>query len=74
MWGENSMKVVKIGKGMCRIIIRSKTLRQRLSRIPEVTIHENRVIFPERLLYDITFVITPPIKNKQSKKVQTELF
>ena len=68
------MKVVKIGKGLCRIIVRSKTQRQRLSRIPEVSVHGNRVIFPESLSNDISFILKTPSKKKQSKTVQTKLF
>ena len=68
------MKVVKIGKGMCRIIVRSKAQRQHLSRISEVNIHGNRVVFPERLSNDIALILKTPPKKKQTKTVQTELF
>ncbi len=68
------MKIVKIGKNLCRIIVRSKVLRQRLSRIPEVSIHENRIIFPESLLNDIKLILKTPPKKKQSKTFQTKLF
>ena len=43
------MKAVPIGKGMYRIIVRSKEKRKRLSKIPEVIVESNRVIFPEWL-------------------------
>ena len=68
------MKVVMIGKGMCRITVRSPKKRQRLSRIPEVSIHGNRVIFPIRFLNEIELIINPPGKVKKPENIQTELF
>ncbi|MBA7568618.1 hypothetical protein ES708_10351 [subsurface metagenome] len=68
------MKVILIGKGMCRIIVRSKSKRERLSRIPEVSVDGNRVIFPEWLTGNIRMIVNPAVKRKTPKPVQTELF
>ncbi|MFC1692014.1 hypothetical protein ACFL1R_00745 [Candidatus Latescibacterota bacterium] len=68
------MKPVSIGKGMYRITVRSKIVRNRLSRIPEVRIDGNRVIFPEWLTGNIRLIVHPPMKKKEPKPAQTELF
>ena len=68
------MKAVLIGKGMCRIIVRSKAQRKRLARIPGVIINGNRVIFPEQLTHDIELILEAPSKKKQPKPDQFKLF
>lgn len=68
------MKIVPIGKGMCRIIVRSKEKRERLSRVPEVRIDGIRVIFPEWLTGNIKQILIPRRRKKQSEPEQFELF
>jgi hypothetical protein len=48
--------------------------RTRLSRIPEVIIDGNRVIFPEWLLRSIEKIVDPNSRKKPLKPIQTELF
>jgi len=68
------MNVIPIGKGMCRIIVRSKTKRESLSRIPGILIEGSRVIFPENLTAGIRMIVDPPVRRKSPKPVQEELF
>lgn len=68
------MNVVRIGKGMCRIIVRSNEKRERLSRIPDVYVDGNRVIFPEWLIGNVQLIVKPSMKKKKIKPTQTELF
>ena len=68
------MKIVSIGKGLCRINVRSKEKRKRLARIPDVLIDGNRIIFPEWLTDSIRSIIEPPIKKKSPIPKQAELF
>ena len=68
------MKIVLIGKGMCRIIVRSKEKRERLSRVPEVRIDGIRVIFPEWLTGNIRQMLNPRKRKKQPEPEQFELF
>jgi len=65
---------IKIGKGMCRVTVRSKAKRSRLARIPGVQVSGMRVIFPEWISGNIRRIIDPPIKKKVLKPEQTELF
>jgi len=67
------MKQISIGKGMCRIIVRSKTKRERLARIPEVRVEGTRVIFPEWLSGNIRLIVNPRTK-KRDKPEQIDLF
>ncbi|MFC1539719.1 hypothetical protein ACFL6H_09865 [Candidatus Latescibacterota bacterium] len=67
------MKVVSIGKGMNRIIVRSREKRARLSIIPEVIVEGNRVIFPDWLLGNIKIIIEPSKKKKKPNIVQSNL-
>ena len=67
------MKAVPIGKGMYRIIVHSKEKRKRLSKIPEVIVEDNRVIFPEWLTSNIKQIVEPLKKKKNSKIKQTKL-
>jgi len=68
------MKYVAIGKGMCRITVRSKAKRNRLSRIPHVLVDGKRIIFPEWLLGNIKMILNSQTKEKHSKPIQCELF
>jgi len=68
------MKVIAIGKGLCRTTVRSKAKRERLARISEVEIFGNRVIFPERLIRSISAILDSTKKKKQPEHDQTELF
>ena len=68
------MNVISIGKGMCRIIVRSKAKRERLARVPGIVIEGSRVIFPERLTAGIRMIVDPPVRRKSPKPVQEELF
>ncbi len=65
---------VQIGKGMCRIIVKSRTKRERLEKIPEVTVDGARVIFPEWMAGNISRIIHPVRKKKSVKTEQTGLF
>jgi len=67
------MKAVPIGKGMYRIIVRSKEKRIRLAKIPEVIVEGNRVIFPEWLTGNIKQIVEPLKKKKKSKALQSRL-
>ena len=58
---------------MCRIIVRSKTKRERLARIPEVRVEGTRVIFPEWLSGNIRLIVNPRTK-KRDKPEQIDLF
>ena len=68
------MKIVPIGKGMCRIIVRSKENRALLSVIPDVQIDGERVIFPESLTVSIKSALEPRVKREGLKPTQGELF
>jgi len=67
------MNAVNIGKGMYRIVVRSKEKRERLSRIPGVYFDGNRVIFPEKLTGSIELILRPAVKRKKRKPIQTSL-
>ena len=67
------MKVVSIGKGMKRVIVRSKEKRARLSKISDVIVEGNRVIFPEWLLGNIKMILEPSIKRKEPNIEQGKL-
>ena len=68
------MKIVNIGKGLCRIIVRSQAKREMLSKIPEIIIDDKRVIFPEWLTGNIKMILEPKHRTKKEKTVQTDLF
>ena len=68
------MNAVPIGKGMYRIIVRSKMKRDRLALVPEVLIEGSRVIFPEWLMGSIRRLVKPAVKRARKKPVQTSLF
>ncbi len=67
------MNAVHIGKGMYRIVVRSKEKRERLSRIPGVHVDGNRVIFPEKLTSSIEMILIPAFKKKKRNPIQTSL-
>lgn len=67
------MNNVHIGKGMYRIVVRSKEKRERISRIPGVHVDGNRVIFPEKLTGSIELILRPVIKRKKLIPIQTSL-
>ncbi len=67
------MKIVSIGKGMCRIIVRSKEKRTKLIKIPEVIVEGTRVIFPEWMTGNIRLIVEPPRKKKSQNIVQSKL-
>ena len=68
------MDIVPIGKGMCRVVVRSKEKREQLARIPDVQIDGGRVIFPESLATIIMSALEPRVKRISSKPKQGELF
>jgi hypothetical protein len=68
------MKVVNIGKGLCRIIVRSETKREMLAKIQDVIVDDKRVIFPEWLINNIKMILEPKKRKKKEEPVQTELF
>jgi len=68
------MKAVPIGKGMYRIVVRSKAKCERLSLIPEVQTDGIRVIFPEWLYNNVKKIVNPPVKKKKKQPQQTSLF
>ncbi len=68
------MKIISIGKGMCRVVVRSKEKRERLSRIPDVKIDGERVIFPESLAPSIKSALETRVKRERQKPKQSELF
>ena len=68
------MKIVPIGKGMCRVVVRSKEKREKLSRIPDVKIDGDRVIFPESLAPIIKSALETRLKRDGQKPKQSELF
>ena len=67
------MNVVHIGKGMYRIVVRSKEKRERLSKIPGINVDGNRVIFPEKLISSIEMILRPSVKKKRRNPMQTSL-
>lgn len=42
-------EVIPIGRGMCRITIRSASKRRRLAAVPGVMVDGDRVIFPNEM-------------------------
>ena len=58
---------------MYRIVVHSKEKRKHLSKIPEVIVEGNRVIFPEWLTGNIKQIVEPLKKKKNSKVKQTRL-
>lgn len=71
---KEKMNALPIGKGLLRIIVRSKAKRERLAKISEVRIEGSRVIFPEWLAGNIRRLVEPQAKLKAKKPVQTTLF
>jgi len=65
---------VKIGKGMYRVTVRSKAIRNRLARIPGVQVEGTRVIFPEWVSGNIRRILSPPAKKSDRDAEQTDLF
>ena len=65
---------VKIGKGMYRVTVRSKTIRSRLARISGVQVEGTRVIFPEWVSGNIRRILTPSTKKSGHEAEQTDLF
>ena len=65
---------INIGKGMYRIIVRSKAKRDRLARIPGVQVKGTRVIFPEWLVVNIKRIVDPPPQKRDIPAKQTDLF
>ncbi len=68
------MNITPIGKGMCRIVVRSSEKRERLSRIPGVSVEGTRVIFPEWLTGSIRRLMIPRRGRKQPEPEQIPLF
>ncbi len=68
------MEAVPIGKGMLRIIVRSKAKRERLALIPEIQIDGVRVIFPQWLYGNIRQLLDNRPKRKSKTPEQTDLF
>ncbi|MHB9028434.1 MAG: hypothetical protein ACYC9O_06675 [Candidatus Latescibacterota bacterium] len=68
------MEAVPIGKGLYRIIVRSRAKRERLALIPEVQIEGIRVIFPEWMYGSIKRLIQVQPKRKSSLPEQTDIF
>ena len=68
------MKPIFIGKGMYRIIVRSKEKREKLARIPEVRVEGTRVIFPEWLSGNIRMILNPKMKRRKQTAEQMKLF
>ena len=68
------MKPVSIGKGLYRIIVRSKAKRDRLAKVPGVQVDGERVIVPEKLLAQVKSILEPTSRSKSSKPEQTSLF
>lgn len=68
------MKVVSIGKGLYRVTIRSKEKRDRLAKIPDVTVDGVRVIFPEGILKHVKSIIESRARSRSTDPEQTSLF
>ncbi len=68
------MKAVFIGKGLYRITVRSKHKRERLSKIPEIRVEGNRVVFPEWLSGSVEHIINPRRRKRVSRPTQMSLF
>ena len=65
---------VSIGKGLIRIVVRSKAKRGRLARIPGVRVEGERVIFPTWLAGNIRRIMNPPARKRIPEPEQTTLF
>jgi hypothetical protein len=48
---------VAIGKGLCRIKIKSQNMRDRLAELPNVMVDNQRVIFPAAQVKEINAVL-----------------
>jgi hypothetical protein len=68
------MEAVPIGKGLYRIIVRSRAKRERLAVIPEVQVDGTRVIFPEWMYGSIKRLMQAQPKRKPSLPEQTDIF
>jgi len=68
------MKAAPIGKGLHRIYVRSKAMRDRLALIPGVQISGARVIFPEWMYESITRIVHGKPKKKSPLPEQASLF
>ena len=68
------MKPVSIGKGLYRIVVRSKAKRDRLAKVPGVQVDGERVIVPENLLTQVKSILEPSSRSRSSKPEQTSLF
>ncbi len=68
------MEAARIGKGLYRIIVRSRRKRERLALIPEVHIEGNRVIFPEWMYGSIKLLVETRRNRKRTASKQTSLF
>jgi hypothetical protein len=68
------MEAVPIGKGLYRIIVRSRAKRDRLALIPDITIKGTRVIFPEWMYGSIKRLVQAKQKKKTPLPEQTDIF
>jgi hypothetical protein len=68
------MNVIYIGKGFCRTIVRSGRKRERLGRVPEVSIYGERVIFPEWMTENVRKIIEGRRRIRRESPEQVELF
>lgn len=44
-----SIDIVPIGRGLCRVRVKSEAKRAALAKCPDIQVHGFRVIFPEHL-------------------------
>jgi len=64
-------EIISIGRGFCRVNVRSKAKRDRLSRMPEVRVMpDSRVIFPEWMRASVSRILTGTKRARRSKPEQ----
>ena len=65
---------VDIGKGMCRVKVRSKTKRARIGKVRGVRIAGERVIFPRWMTASIERMIRPERRQRPRPPEQLKMF
>ena len=67
--------VVDIGKGLKRVKVRDKRTREKLARIHEIIVEDNRVIFPASLFGAVMSALAKKKKRKDAgaSRIQIEI-
>jgi len=68
-----SIDIVPIGRGLCRVRVKSEAKRAALAKFPEVEVHGFRVIFPERLYGAVKGALLRKSKKRRQRTEQGKM-